>query len=117
MFQLTNIEKEMVVANCDHLKKLKFSATLPYAFTEHGTMMLANVINNEKAVEVSIKIIEIFVSLRQFLNDNLTLKSEIEEIKKKLINQDKNIQLVFSYLDELIEKQEKPIERNKIGYK
>jgi hypothetical protein len=37
MFQLTEIEKEQVVANCDHLKKLKFSSTLPYVFTEHGT--------------------------------------------------------------------------------
>ncbi len=117
MFQLTHDEKEKVVTICDHLKKLKFSATLPYAFTEHGTIMLANVINSEKAVKVSIKIIEIFVSLRQFLNDNLTVKLEIEEIKKKLINHDKNIELVFCYLDELIDKQEKPIERIKIGYK
>ena len=63
MFQLTEIEKEQVVANCDHLKSLKFSSFLPYVFTEHGTMMLANVINSEKAVEVSIRIIEIFVRM------------------------------------------------------
>ena len=55
MFQLTSVEKEQLVANCDHLKKLKFSSTLPYAFTEHGTIMLANVINSDKAVETSIK--------------------------------------------------------------
>ncbi|MBE9489191.1 MAG: ORF6N domain-containing protein, partial [Bacteroidetes bacterium] len=45
MFQLTKEEKEYVVANCDHLKNLKFSPFLPYVFTEHGTMMLANVLN------------------------------------------------------------------------
>jgi hypothetical protein len=64
---------------------------------------------------MSIKIIEVFVSLRDFLVDTLNLKIEVDMIKKKLINQDKNIELVFSYLDELIEKKE--IERTKIGYK
>ena len=66
---------------------------------------------------MSIKIIEIFVSLREFINNNLSVKLEIEEIKKKLTNHDKNIELVFSYLDELMEKQDNKIERNKIGYK
>ncbi len=117
MFQLTEIEKQQVVANCDHLKRLKFSPTLPNVFTEHGTMMLASVLNSEKAVETSIKVIEVFVKMREFLNDNISLKLEVEEIKKKLINQNKNIELVFSYLDELIEKQEHKTERTKIGFK
>ena len=59
----------------------------------------------------------IFTKIRQLLADNLSVKLELEEIKKKLQNQDKNIELVFSYLDELIEKQENPIPRNKIGFK
>ena len=42
MFQLTNKEKEEVVANCDHLNSLKFSKTNPYAFTEHGAVMLSS---------------------------------------------------------------------------
>jgi phage regulator Rha-like protein len=117
MFQLTEIEKEQVVANCDHLKNLKFSSTLPYVFTEHGTMMLGNVLNSDRAIEFSIKIVEAFVKMREFLTNNLSVKLEIEEIKKKLTNHDKNIELVFSYLDELMEKQNNNIERNKIGYK
>ena len=117
MFQLTALEKEYLVANCDHLEKLKFSKSLPFVFTEHGTMMLASVLNSEKAIETSIKIIEVFVKMRELLSDNLLVKLEIEDIKKKLINQDKNIELVFSYLDELIEKQENPLQRTKIGYK
>jgi len=40
MFQLTAEEKAEVVANCDHLSKLKYSPSLPYAFTEHGVLML-----------------------------------------------------------------------------
>lgn len=117
MFQLTQIEKEEVVANCDHLRKLKFSSALPYAFTEHGTMMLANVINSEKAVETSIRIIEVFVKMREYMSENATIKLELDQIKKKLVNHDKNIELVFSYLDELIEKGEDNTERTKIGYK
>ena len=117
MFQLTALEKEYLVANCDHLEKLKFSKSLPFVFTEHGTMMLASVLNSEKAIETSIKIIEVFVKMRELLSDNLLVKLEIEDIKKKLINQDKNIELVFSYLDELIDKQENPLQRTKIDYK
>ena len=117
MFQLTETEKEYVVANCDHLKKLKFSSTLPYVFTEHGTMMLGNVLTSDRAIEFSIKIVEAFIKMREILIDNLTVKLDIEEIKKKLTNHDKNIELVFSYLDELMEKQDNKVERNKIGYK
>lgn len=51
------------------------------------------------------------------LTDNLSLKSEIEDIKKKLTNHSKNIELVFNYLDELIEKKENPTPRPQIGYK
>jgi phage regulator Rha-like protein len=106
-----------VVTNCDHLKKLKFSSTMPYAFTEHGTMMLGNVLNSERAIEFSIKIVEAFVKMREILTNTMTLKLEIEDIKKKLSNHGKNIELVFTYLDELMDKQENKIERTKIGYK
>lgn len=44
MFQLTAAEKAEVVANCDHLQKLKFSKALPFAFTEHGAIQAANVL-------------------------------------------------------------------------
>ena len=66
---------------------------------------------------MSIRIIEIFARIRQVLTDTHSMKLEIEEIKKKLCNQDKNIELVFSYLDELITKQENNPPRRRIGYK
>ena len=90
---------------------------LPYVFSEHGILQLANVLSSEKATRMSIKIIEVFVGLREMLNDNLSIKLEIETIRKKLANHDKNIELVFNYLDELMEKNENKAERNKIGYK
>jgi hypothetical protein len=117
MFRLTEIEVELMVSQNAIPSKKVLGGSLPYAFTEHGILQLSNVIKSERATQMSIKIIEIFVSLREFLTDNLKVKEEIEEIKKKLINHDKNIELVFSYLDEMIEKQDKKVERNKIGYK
>ena len=117
MFRLTELEVEMMIAEKAILSKQVLGGSLPYVFTEHGVLQLANVLKSKRATEMSIKIIEVFVSLRNFLTDNLNLKLEVEMIKKKLINQDKNIELVFSYLDELIDKQENPLERNKIGYK
>ena len=116
MFQLDenefqNLKSQFATSSWGGTRKL------PYVFTEHGVLQLANVLKSERANQMSIKIIEVFISLRDFLTDNLNLKIEVDMIKKKLINQDKNIELVFSYLDELIDKKENAIERTKIGYK
>lgn len=89
----------------------------PLAFTEQGVAMLSSVLNSPTAIRVNIEIIRIFTKIRANLSDNLTLKLDIEEIKKKLLNHDKNIELVFTYLDELIDKKENQQERIKIGYK
>jgi regulator of replication initiation timing len=79
--------------------------------------MLSSVINSKTAIKVNIQIIRVFTKIRQSINDNLSLKLEIEQIKKKLSNHSKNIELVFSYLDELIEKKENEKPRSKIGFK
>jgi hypothetical protein len=50
VFRLTRAERDEVVANCDHLKRLKFAPTMPYAFTEHGALMAASVLNTSRAV-------------------------------------------------------------------
>jgi len=70
-----------------------------------------------KAIKVNIQIIRIFTKLRQILSDNTELKLEIEQIKKKINYNSQNIEIVFRYLDELIEKKTDPAEREQIGYK
>jgi len=65
MFQLSAAEKAEVVANCDHLAKLKFSRTMPFAFTEHGAIQAANVLASAQAVEMGIYVVRAFVQLRQ----------------------------------------------------
>ena len=117
MFQLSDSEfknwrSQFVTSNSSDKMGLRYR---PFAFTEQGVAMLSSVLNSPRAIAVNIRIIRIFTKIRTSLTDNLNLRLEIEEIKKKLSNQSKNIELVFSYLDELVEKKDKP--RNKIGYK
>ncbi len=90
---------------------------LPFVFTEQGVAMLSGILNSDRAIGVNIQIMRVFTRIRQMLADNTELRLEVEKIKKKLDNQDKNMEIVFRYLDELLEKKENPDERNKIGYK
>ena len=90
---------------------------LPMAFTEQGVAMLSSVLRGKQAIKVNIQIMRIFTKIRKILTDNISLKLDVEEIKIRLSNHDKNIELVFNYLDELIEKHENPPPRKQIGYK
>ena len=60
LFQLTQGEKAEVVANCDHLRNLKFSKAQPFAFTEHGAIRAANVLASSQAVEMGIYVVRAF---------------------------------------------------------
>ena len=117
MFELSSVEYEILRSQFGTLKQGGHSKYLPMAFTEQGVAMLSSVLNSPTAIKVNIQIIRVFTKIRESLTDNLNIKIEIEEIKKKLTHQSKNIELVFTYLDELMEKQENKVERNKIGYK
>ena len=117
MFQITHQEKEQIILQFEHLTNLKFSPVLPYVFTEYGAVMLASVLNSEKAIEVNIQIVRVFIQMRQMLTDNTELRLAIEEIKRKTENNTKNIEVVFQYLDELIGKKENSKPRRQIGYK
>lgn len=90
---------------------------MPNAFTEHGVLMLSSVLNSPKAIQVNIQIMRIFTRIRQMLTDNTELRLAIEKLERKTDNHGKNIELVFQYLDELLEKKENPIPRKEIGYK
>src|SRR5437879_1065979 len=63
VFLLRKTEKEEVVTICDHLRKLKFSPVLPYAFTEHGAIMAATVLNSRQAVQMSLFVVRAFVKM------------------------------------------------------
>lgn len=84
-FQLTAIEKNELVTNCDRLNSLKHSTVNPYVFTEQGVSMLSAVLKSTIAVDISVKIIRIFVQMRQFLSANNELFQKIEQIEKRQI--------------------------------
>jgi hypothetical protein len=115
MFRLTRQEVEVMVSQNAIPSLKQLGGSLPYAFTEHGVLMLANVLKSNQAVQVSIRIIELFVKLRSLLLSHTELRLEIEKIKKKVDNHNQNIELVFQYLDELVDKKEKS--RVPIGFK
>ena len=116
MFQLTPEEKEKVVANCDHLHNLKFSSTRPYAFTEHGAIMLASVLNSRKAVEVSILVVRAFVKLRQLLLSHKQLFEKLREIEMNYEKHDQHIITLYKAIRELIEPKVKQSKRQ-IGFR
>ena len=116
MFQLTEQEVEIMVSQNAIPSKQHLGGTFPYAFTEHGVLMLANVLKSERAIQVSIKIIELFVKLREMLVTHTELKLEIERIKKKMDNHDKNIEIVFRYFDELMEQSDSNVSLSIIEY-
>jgi hypothetical protein len=112
MFQLTDEEKLKVVTTCDHLRKLKFSPTLPYAFTEHGAVMLASVLNSPTAVQASLHVVRAFVRLRQLLASHEELAKRVEALEKKY---DRRFRVVFEAVKQLMAPERKQPGR-KIGF-
>ena len=116
MFELTKEEYDSLRSQIGTLKRGEHSKFLPFAFTEHGVLMLSSVLNSSRAINVNIQIIRIFTRIRQMLMDNTELRLAIEKLGKVTHNNTKNIELVFQYLDELLEKKETHTPRKKIGY-
>ena len=115
MFELSKEENDVLRSQIATLEQGKYSKYLPFAFSEHGILQLSNVLKSKQAIEVSIKIIDVFVQLRTMVLSNTEIKLEVEKIKKKVDTQDKNIEVIFKYFDELLEQKAQP--RKEIGYK
>ena len=124
MFQLSKDEfKDLMFQN--GISSWGGTRKNPFAFTEQGVAMLSGILSSDRAIAVNIQIMRIFTRLRQMLSDNTTVKLEIAEIRQAINNitkkqegQDKNIDLLFEYIDRLQEKAEEPKQKRKrIGYK
>ena len=116
MFRLNENEFESLMSQIATSKR-GGRRKLPYMFSEHGVLMLSSVLNSKQAIQVNIQVMRIFTRIRQMLMDNTDLRLEIEKIKTKLDSQGKNMELVFRYLDELIEKKSELKPRKRIGFK
>ncbi len=116
VFQLFSEEKSELVANCDHLAKLKFSKSLPYAFTEHGAIMAASVLNSPRAIDVSVFIVRAFVKLRQTMLEHKELSQKLEQLEHRLVNHDRQILSLVQAIRELTSSAPLPKKR-RIGFK
>ena len=102
IFQLTAEEKQEVVANCDHLARLKFSKSLPYAFTEHGAIMAATVLNSPEAVKMSVFVVRAFVQMREHLAANAAIPKRLAEIDKTLLEHDQALGVIWQQIQPLL---------------
>jgi hypothetical protein len=114
MFKLTAREKAEVVANCDHLQKLKFYPGLPNAFTEHGAIMVASVLNTPRAIDVSVYVVRAFVKLREILGTHKELAGKLTELESRVEAHDEHLTELFEAIRQLMEPPPKP--RKRIGF-
>ena len=126
MYKLEEKEVEFMVSQNAIPSKQVLGGTLPNVFTEHGVLMLANVLKSEKAIEVSLKIIDVFIRLREMIVNHKDILIKLEQIDKKIINlgldiksHDGEIETLFELVDEIRKESEKPkkLKRIPIGYK
>ena len=108
------MEMAEVVANCDHLSKLKFSPVLPYAFTEHGAIMAASVLNTPGAIEASIFVVRAFVKLREIMATHKELARKLAELEQRFRDRDEKIEVIFEAIRQLMTPPDTP--KKKIGF-
>lgn len=114
MFQLTeeewaNLKSQNATSSWGGRRKL------PYAFTEHGVLMLSSVLNSKRAIAVNIHIMRVFTKLREMLITHKDLLLKLNTLESKVTNQNKSIKQIFEYLDQLAN--EEPESMEQIGFK
>jgi len=114
VFELTLEEQDELVAKCDRLAALKHSSTPPFAFTEHGAVMVASVLKTRRAVELSVFVVRAFVRMRRMLADQRRFALRLAEVEAKLVSHDKSLQVAFDALRKLMQPPEP--KKRRIGF-
>lgn len=119
-FQLTPLERDEVVTNCDHLERLKFSPVCPYAFTEHGAIMAASVLSSPQAVAISILVVRAFVRLRYILATHKDLARRIAALERQFTDKsdehEAHIRQIYALIEELMNPPAPP-KKGRIGFR
>ncbi|QJD97343.1 ORF6N domain-containing protein [Mucilaginibacter robiniae] len=115
MFQLSDKEVDSLVSQNVIPSRQSLGGSLPYAFSEHGILMLANVIKSQQAITMSIKIIEVFVKFREMLSSQKDLLLKFEQLERLIVQHDDDINSIFAALKQLIQQKDEP--REPIGFK
>jgi len=114
MFQLTkkefeNLKSQNATSSWGGRRKL------PYAFTEHGVLMLSSVLNSERAVSVNIQIMRIYTKMREMLMTNQDILLKLEQLERQTFQNSDDIQVIFTALKELLNPPQEP--RPRIGFR
>lgn len=124
MFEMPGMEIDRMVSQNVIPSKSYFGGAAPFCFTEQGVTMLSCILNSKIAIEVNIRIIRVFVKMRENALTNKEIFMQLAKLEKEVSrnNRDseknsKDIENVFTVLKELIEKHSKPVSRNRIGFK
>jgi hypothetical protein len=119
MFQVTQTEFENLKSQVA-TSSWGGRRTLPYAFTEHGVLMLSSVLNSDLAIKVNIQIVRVYTKIRNMLATHKDLLLKFEQFETKLADHDDKIMLIFEYLKQLEQAKQQELEqkeRPRIGFK
>lgn len=114
MFVLTDEEFKILISQ-SATSRWGGRRSLPYAFTEHGVLMLSSVLNNAQAIQVNIQIMRVYVRVRKLLMEHKDVFIRMEQVEKHLMKHGDKIELLFTYLSKFMEKEDQP--RESIGFK
>lgn len=131
MFQLTSkewegIQSQIVVTNNPNLKSQFVTSSwggtrkMPYAFTEQGVAMLSGVLKSEKAINMNIAIMRVFVDVRKILLKQSSINEQLTEIKERIGEHDVQLNELYNAMENLVDEkiaQLKWKDREKIGFK
>lgn len=113
-FQLTKAERDEVVTNCDHLRSLRFSPARPWAFTEHGAIMAATILNSPRAVEMSVFVVRAFIRLRELARNHAELAMKLAALEHRVTGHDADLEEMFAALRAILQPPRRP--RRQIGF-
>lgn len=111
---------EHAVTICDRITKKRNINITPYAFTEHGVAMLANILKSEKAIKMSIVIVKTFIQLRKYVLDYSKLAEQVKELKLHMGKHDVQLNEIYGAIKNLLDEkaEQKTWEnRKRIGFK
>jgi phage regulator Rha-like protein len=118
MFELSQVELSNWRRQFGTSNREKMGIRIPpFAFTDYGILMLASVLNSERAIQVNIRIVRIFSTMREMFLAHKEITEKLKEIEQKIAGQDDNILVIFEYLHQLEQTRQQQAGRKRIGFR
>jgi hypothetical protein len=120
MFELSDEEYKQIKTHFMHPGRGEHSKYRPFAFTEHGVLMLSTVLNSERAIKVNIQVMRAYVRLRERLILHKDILHRLDGMESKLAEYDDKIMLLFKYINQFEKLKQIEFEQKKrppIGFK